>query len=293
MLREHWNRSTPPQSAASRALTANQIDVGHPGTPSPGYGIDFRLMKINRYQAFGGHLLGSIGVALCSAALVFLVWYPGPLAQASGVVTIFLILLGVDVVVGPCITLIVFDQRKRELKRDLAIVLLLQLGALVYGLHTVYVARPVYSVFSVDRFEVVFANDITEEKLTKVVAPEFKTLPLFGPRTIAARRPETSEERLQIAMTAVSGGDDVAQLPQYYQPFETAKDLVSKRLQPIEKLRQYNKGSDAEIDRLLTWNAKRPGGIGYLPMRVKVQDLTVVVARDTGEVLDTVSLTPW
>lgn len=250
-------------------------------------------MKINRYQAFGGHLLGSIGVALCSAALVFLIWYPGPLAQASGVVAIFLIVLGVDVVVGPCITLIVFDMAKKELKRDLAIVLALQLGALLYGLHTVYVARPVYSVFSVDRFEVVFANDLSEEKLSKVTAPEFKTLPLLGPRTIAARRPETSEERVQIAMSAVSGGDDVAQLPQYYQTYAVAKDQVLKRLQPIEKLRQYNKGRDAEIDRLLEWNAKRSGGIGYLPMRVKVQDLTIVVARDTAEVLDTLMLNPW
>lgn len=250
-------------------------------------------MKINRYQAFGGHLLCSIGVAVCSAALVFLMWYPGPLAQASGVVTIFLILLGVDVVVGPFITLIVFDQTKKELKRDLAIVLALQLCALLYGLHTVYVARPVYSVFSVDRFEVVFANDISEEKLAKVTAVEFKSLPLFGPRTIAARRPETSEERMQIAMSAVSGGDDVAQLPHYYQPYATAKDLVLKRLEPIEKLRQYNKGRDAEIEKLLKWNGNRAGGVGYLPMRVKVQDLTVVVARDTGEVLDTLALTPW
>ena len=98
---------------------------------------------------------------------------------------------------------------------------------------------------------------------------------------------------MQIAMSAVSGGDDVAQLPHYYQPYATAKDLVLKRLEPIEKLRQYNKGRDAEIEKLLKWNGNRAGGVGYLPMRVKVQDLTVVVARDTGEVLDTLALTPW
>ena len=250
-------------------------------------------MKINRYQAFGGHLLGSISVALSAAALVFLVWYPGPLAQASGVVSIFLILLGVDVVVGPCITLIVFDQAKKELKRDLAVVLALQMGALLYGMHAVFVARPVYSVFSVDRFEVVFANDLSEEKLAKVSAPEFKTVPLFGPKVVAARRPETAEERLQIAMNAVSGGDDVAQMPQYYEAYGLAKDPVLKRLQPIEKLRQYNKGREAEIDQLIQRNAQRAGGIGFLPMRVKVQDLTVVVARDTAEILDTLTLSPW
>ena len=40
--------------------------MGGPSAPSPGYGIVFRIMKINRYQAFGGHLLGSIGVVAAS-----------------------------------------------------------------------------------------------------------------------------------------------------------------------------------------------------------------------------------
>ena len=65
-------------------------------------------MKLNRYQAFATHLMGSVAVALCSAALVFLVWYPDKLPQATGVTNIFLMLLAVDVVVGPIITLIVF-----------------------------------------------------------------------------------------------------------------------------------------------------------------------------------------
>src|SRR6218665_1691953 len=120
--------------------------------------FDFRnreKMSIhNRYQAFAAHLLGSCLVAALSAFLVFWVWYPAQFASMSGVTGIFLILLGVDVVVGPVITLIVFNRAKPELKRDLAIVLLLQIAALGYGLHTVFTARPAYLVFSADRFEV-------------------------------------------------------------------------------------------------------------------------------------------
>lgn len=73
-------------------------------------------MKLNRYQAFGVHLLASAAVALISAAVVFLVWYPSPLQLATGVTGIFLMLLAVDVIVGPCITLIVFNTAKKELK---------------------------------------------------------------------------------------------------------------------------------------------------------------------------------
>lgn len=251
------------------------------------------FIKINRYQAFGGHLLGSMTVALCSAALVFLLWYPGRLAQASGVTDIFLLLLAVDVVVGPFITLIVFNRAKKELRRDLLIVLVLQISALIYGLHAVFIARPVYEVFSVDRFDVVFANDLTDKKLDKVTATQFKAVPVLGPKFIAARRPETSKERMAIALSAVSGGDDVAQMPEHYVPYADARDLVVKRLLPVENLRQFNKDEGAEIDALVKRYAARPGGIGYLPMRGKVHDLTVVVARDSADVLETLSLNPW
>ena len=250
-------------------------------------------MKLNRYQAFSTHLMGSVAVALCSAALVFLVWYPDKLPRATGVTNIFLMLLAVDVVVGPIITLIVFNTAKKELKRDLVIVLLLQLCALAYGLHAVFIARPVYAVFSVDRFELAYANDLTDEKLQKVTDAHFKTPPVFGPEYISARRPGTSKERIDIAMGAVAGGDDVAQLPQFYAPYAEAKDLVLKRLEPIEKLRQFNKDKGPELDELMRKYAGRAGGVGYLPMRGKVQDLTVIVARDSAAVLESRDFNPW
>lgn len=250
-------------------------------------------MMLNRFQAAGSHLLGSSLVALCSAALVFLVWYPGPLASATGVIGIFLILLTVDVALGPLITLIVFNPAKKELKRDLLIVLLLQVVALLYGLHAVFIARPVYRVFSVDRFELVYANDLTNAKLQKATDPHFKMPPVLGPETIYARRPETSKERIDIAMGAMAGGDDVAQLPQFYAPYSEAKALVLKRLQPLEKLNDVNKDRRTDVDALIRKYAGRPGGVGYLPTRGKVQDLTVIVARDSAAVLESLDLNPW
>ena len=38
----------------------------------------------------------------------------------------------------------------------------LQLGALGYGVHTVYIARPVFTVFAVDRFELVSEADLED-----------------------------------------------------------------------------------------------------------------------------------
>lgn len=250
-------------------------------------------MTLNRFHAFGIHLSGSAAVALCTAALVFLVWYPSPLAAATGVLAIFLLLLAVDVVVGPVITLIVFNPAKKELKRDLLVVLLMQVAALLYGLHAVFVARPVYAVYNTDRFDLVYANDLGDEKLQKATLPQFRAVPLLGPRVIAARRPEDAKARNEILFGALAGGDDLPQLPQYYVPYAEARDVAVKRIQAIDALRGFNKDRAVEIDALLQRHMARAGNIGFLPLKAKVQDLAVIVARDTAEVLEITSLKPW
>jgi hypothetical protein len=68
--------------------------------------------------------------------LVFLVWYPNPYREISGGRELFLILVTVDVILGPLITLSIFNPVKawKVLRRDLAIVGLIQLAALGYGM---------------------------------------------------------------------------------------------------------------------------------------------------------------
>lgn len=249
--------------------------------------------QVNRFHAFGWHLLVSLCVALLSAMLVFLLLYPGPLALASGVRDIYLLLLLVDVVLGPVITLIVFNPKKKELRRDLAVVVVVQLAALLYGLHAVYIARPVYVVFSMDRFDLVFANDFTEEKLAKVTKTDYQSLPLLGPEVIAARRPDDTKARNELLFGSLSGGDDLPQLPQYYLPYLEQKVDVLKRSQPLAVLKQFNQDKSSTVDTLVNKYAATKIDVAYLPLKGKVRDLVVIVNRNTGKVLEMVDLMPW
>lgn len=58
-------------------------------------------MSSQRVKAFGIHLLASVLIALIVIMLVFYVWYPSPLHTAVGVTGIFLMLLIIDVILGP------------------------------------------------------------------------------------------------------------------------------------------------------------------------------------------------
>ena len=116
-----------------------------------------------RFAAAGIHLAISALIALAAAALVFGLWFPGLYRLMSGGQSLFVLVVSVDVVLGPLLTLAVFDRTRksiRHLRMDLLVIALLQTAALGYGLHTVMAVRPVALVFEVDRFRVVTAADV-------------------------------------------------------------------------------------------------------------------------------------
>lgn len=108
------------------------------------------------------HLLVSVAVALLAAMLVFLVWYPAPAARLLDVGPIYAVVLAVDVVCGPLLTLVLASPAKprRELMLDFGLVGLIQLAALGYGLYALESARPVAYVFEQDRLVLVAKNEL-------------------------------------------------------------------------------------------------------------------------------------
>ncbi len=88
----------------------------------------------NRFYAFGLHILFSFLLLILALLLVFKLWYPAPLDQAMGVTEIFWFILGVDLILGPLLTFVVFNPKKKELKRDLIIIIVIQIAAYIYGL---------------------------------------------------------------------------------------------------------------------------------------------------------------
>ncbi|MDZ7910100.1 MAG: hypothetical protein U5N10_18975 [Gemmobacter sp.] len=121
------------------------------------------------------HFLGSVLVACFAAVLVFLLWYPHPYGQLSGGSKLFAILIVVDVVCGPLLTLVLFSPRKsrREFFVDMSLVVLIQVAALSYGLYTMYQARPLFLVHEVDRFRVIGMPDYGDAN----VSDELDALP--------------------------------------------------------------------------------------------------------------------
>jgi len=140
-----------------------------------------------RLKAFLLHLAFSTTMALLAMLLVFRLWYPAPLHDAQGVTNIFLMLLLVDVVLGPLLTLLVYKVGKKSLITDLAVIACLQMAALGYGLWTVAEGRPAWIVYNVDRFDVVAAVDIDARHLNEV-PNQYRNASWSGPQWVGAAR---------------------------------------------------------------------------------------------------------
>ena len=102
---------------------------------------------MSRYSAAFYHLLISLAVFIGLAYLVVFVWYPDFFYTIDGGWEGLRIILFVDLVLGPCLTLVVYKAGKPGLKLDLTCIGLLQTVTLAAGMYVVYSERPTFFVF--------------------------------------------------------------------------------------------------------------------------------------------------
>lgn len=264
------------------------LTIGSGAMPWRPSGMRARLM------AGGAHLMLSLLVASVVLALVYLGWYAAPLDRLCGVGEVLVLLLAVDVTLGPLLTLIVFDRRKKSLRFDLACIAVLQVGALGYGLHTVEAGRPHYVVFVKDRFEIVSRADLLpEDRLAGKDNPQ-AVVSWSGPRMVAARLAASDQERREIVVESAMGGRDYQHFPVRYETVGLqGVEIAAKGLEP-SSLRSLNPGREAEITNLLDQLAgPKPRVLKYLPVKGPRGDATMFVDAESGEPLRIADFKPW
>jgi hypothetical protein len=242
------------------------------------------MSLVNRIRqaalASGIHFFASCGLGILASALVFLVWYPYPYRDLSGGRELFLLVMGVDIVCGPLLTLVLFNpvKPKAELWRDMALVVLIQLGALGYGLWSVWQARPLYLVLEVDRYKVV-TRPVVDEVALATLPSELQSRWWAGPTVVGLRESKDVQEREKIMFESVQGGRDYAERPEFYLPYEGANALKSlNRARPIAAFLQKQPSQQAAATELATKKGADITQWMYLPI-VARQDWIAVLDK--------------
>ncbi|MFN9727680.1 TfpX/TfpZ family type IV pilin accessory protein [Acidovorax sp.] len=248
---------------------------------------------MHRLQFAGLHLLCSMAVAGIVSMVVLWGLYPHPFRELSGGIHLFAILVAVDVGLGPLATAVVSRPGKgiREWRMDIALIAMIQLGALAYGIWTIYQARPVYLSFEIDRFRVVHAIDVEPELLAKA-APAWSDLPKWGPGLIAVRPFASAEESSTATMAALQGAE-LSFRPEFWMPYADAAAAIKLEYKPLADVVQRHPTRADEVSAVLKTHGLTLESARYLPLHSRKAFWTAVIHPETMQPVAYLDIDPY
>lgn len=238
---------------------------------------------MNRFGAFLIHLGISLVIFAVLAYVVLYVWYPEFFFASDGGWQGIRIIVLVDLVLGPTLTLVVFNRKKprRELRRDLAMIGTFQAICLVAGTYIVYMERPLALVYSDGQFFSMSADDYRD---AGVPVPDLSGLPGPYPKRVIVELPDDYAVQSEIRQRAIQERTPLRTQAEYYVPFEY------ERLDPdAEALgREALQERERETGDLSAWLARHGGDAddyAFFRFGARYQYLILGVSRADGRIV--------
>jgi hypothetical protein len=246
----------------------------------------------DKLLAFGIHFIATALLAAGAAAIIFLVWYPHPFEFMVRGLELFTLVVGCDLALGPLLSLVVFNRSKTKLALivDYTAIAIVQISGMVYGVYNVAESRPVYIVFSVDRYEVVAARDLTDAALAAATDAQYRKAPLGGPRYVAVIVPE--KEREQSLFDEIAGNPSFAR-PKWFHRVADALPQIRQRSFPIADLEKKHpdvKPKLAEELRKISVPAER---LRWVPISTRRGFWTALIDSESGLPVGYVEYDPY
>lgn len=245
---------------------------------------------MTRWKASFIHLL--ISIVLVGALLIVLLCtiYPPAIMGISKADKLVYLLAGVDVVIGPLLTLIVYKTGKPSLKFDLSVIALLQAAALAYGLFVVWQSRPVFMVAADDRFYLVYAHEIDKASLNQSKKPEYRKLSLTGAKLVAAHAPIDLSRTISFDQIP-----DIQNQPKYFIAYDQYAEMLMKKALPITA-DEANETPKTVTSAIQTWAKKNKialATIRYVPINSSRGSGVMVMDINTKKPIAAINVNPW
>jgi hypothetical protein len=247
---------------------------------------------MSRWKAAGIHFAISLIVAVVVGSIIYFVWYPPPYFGVSGGGTLMLLIIGVDVMIGPFLTLAVFRSGKKSLKFDLMVIALLQIAAFWYGLTVISEARPVFIVMAIDRFVPVYADELSEEDLAAAKQPAFAQRSWTGPVLVGVKLPSDAKDRNDLVSHGF-GGKDIEKFPKFYVSYAEVADAALARAKPLAALSEKSSHAKTVIDNYVSSKKLELADLVYLPLHGRETEYAMVLSRSAKSPVAALELDPW
>ena len=242
---------------------------------------------MSRFKAAAIHFAISLAIFFVILYFILIQWYPEPLFSTDGGWRVIQIIVGVDLVLGPLLTLIVFKTGKPGLKFDLTMIALVQFLALSWGVWNTYNERPAAIIYTLDYFTPVPAYQLIEQGMTA------EKLKQFGDRWPILIYIDIPKEKIsEILSEAIRSGKPPYLLTQYYKKFskEQASVLKENSMNLEKYVADKPKLKNIYQKSLITGTAKT--NISYLALHAREKWTTVIFDLDEMRIIDTIDIEP-
>lgn len=232
-------------------------------------------------------------VIFCSIVAVAIVaWYPPPYFFADGGWQMIRMAAGVDVVLGPLMTLVVFKKGKPRLKLDLSIIAILQVSVLFWGILLMYQQRPVFVAFGVNQFYTVTEDQLAHDDQLHA---KLNMLEQDTPVMVYVELPDDPKKRYSILTAGTRGGyggRPFYTLPRLYRPLSDNIAAVLNAGLDITALASDSPGNQAKLDAFLKKHGGQVNDYAFVPLRCRYKSLVLVLRKPDGKLVGNLGIKP-
>ena len=245
---------------------------------------------MNRFKVAGIHLMLSFFIVITVLVAMYWLWYPGEYFSLMGGTTIIKLIGFVDVFLGPLLTFAIFKVGKKGLKFDLFCIGILQISALSYGVYVMFSARPIFTVFNKDEFEISAVVDIAPEELAKAKQPQWRKASVTGPQLVAIGEPNKKDKKETIFAHQVS--TSAYRYPKLYDDYSKHRPEVIKAGKPLTSLATESYENKATIDKFLDKVNRPVTDFLVLPISSELAEMSAIVDAKTGDFIEIIDAKP-
>lgn len=191
-------------------------------------------MPWKKSTVFFAHLGLSLILFSLITGIMLWRWYPGDLFSAAGGWQGLKIIAGVDLVLGPLLTLLFYRPNKPKVWLDMSFIASLQIAALVWGIYAVYQKHPATLViaqnklYAVSHEEFVAANALLRNEGVALEQP------LKNNQFALYAKPIERENFGKYLASVFNGWPELPLRSDRYQPFDSARSEIEKLALSLE-----------------------------------------------------------
>ncbi len=243
-----------------------------------------RSLLATKGKAFLIHVAVSAAVFATVIFVVLALWFPEPYFRIDGGLAMIALAAGVDLVVGPLITFLVYRPNRRDNLINFVVIAFMQAAALTWGVHILYSQRPLFAAYIGGPVKAFFP---VTEALIQAAPPsaDLRAQLKGSPPLVFIPLSSDPEKARGMLMSALLGGPSLLSSTHLWRPIEgRALETIVVEARDRAALQTLDPNAGRLIDEFLAEQGARFEDFAFVPLQGRYESALLALRRTDGTV---------